>query len=357
MLPFLTKRILFRIVLIFLARTLFLRKTKETFYSLKHNTFACFLLIFTISSVCSSQIDSGSVDNLEIDFYLKQGIQPFVSSEQDGEYPAGTYLVLHDLIIEKGKTMTLYSGTKILFKKNTRLIVRGTLTCEGQSGSPIIFDKFQNSSYYNSLDTIGDSIWNGIYVSDSGSLEMNFAEIKNSKYGLVTQYNANMLSLDSLRFFNNKFSSFRYKNEVLEIPEDKFVSILWSSSDNTVPEVKFNDEQPSISPQPVATPIADSIIPVKESSVLKINPPPQNRLRRISGVTAIIGATAAAGGYCLHRYYYSQYDKEKSRNPALSDPSDVSQYEKFSKAGYWVFIGGTAIGAVGLSVFTLTFVF
>jgi hypothetical protein len=308
-------------------------------------------ILFSIFSVCLAQ--TGEINNEEIEFYQKKGLQPFVSSQQDGDYPAGTYLVIHDLTIEKGKIMTLYPGTKILFKKDTRLFVKGILICQGKSGEPVIFEKLDNNSYFTAIDSTLDTWWDGIYVSDSASVEMKYTEITNSKYGIVAKPAVAGLSLDSIQFRNNKYHSIRFGNEIPDIPDKKIVTISWSGLDGVAPQINVLDTSIKVSPviSDKQQAFDDPNLAAKKSAATK------KHLRWTTGITTLIGAGISVGGYFVYDHYLSLSRSPDGRDRSKTDPSTATHYDDMYTAGYYVVAGGAILSAIGLSGFTLTFVF
>ncbi len=309
-----------------------------------------FYFIFCI--LFSSFAQTNMLKQEEIDYYQTSGIQPFVSNEQDGDYPGGTYLVIHDLIIEKGKTMTLYPGTKILFKKDTRLIIKGLLICQGKYGEPIIFDKLDNNAYFNPIDSAVDTKWDGIYVSDSATLEMKCTEIRDSKYGIVAKRQAAGLILDSIQFNNNKYHSIRFGTELPDVPENKLLSIVWSGLDNQDPEINIIGENNS----------SIRFVPTRKVPSIKLDASFKNLMtkkhtRLTTEIAAVVGAAVGVSGYYIYKHYYSLYNSSNARDPNKTDPATVSDYKSMVITGYWSCIGGAALGAISICGFTLTFVF
>lgn len=308
-------------------------------------------ILFSIFSVCYAQ--SGEINNEEVEFYQKRGILPFVSSQQDGDYPAGTYLVLHDLTIEKGKIMTLYPGTKILFKKDTRLYVNGILICQGKTGEPVIFEKLDNYDYFTAVDSALDTWWDGIYVSDSATLEMKHTQINNSKYGIVAKPKASGLSLDSIQFRNNKYHSIRFGNELPNVPEKKILTINWSGMDGLAPKIKVIDTSLR-----APTVVSGEGQAFDESKVAaKKGASTKKHLRWTSGVLMVVGAGVGVSGYLVYKKYYSLYELPVTKQPDTTGASTATHYEDIWRTGYCAYVGGAVLGAIALCGFTLTFVF
>lgn len=291
------------------------------------------------------------VDKNEIEFYQAKNIQPFISSEQDGDYPAGTYLVLHDLKIAKGKIMTLYPGTKILFVKDSRLIVDGLLICQGKSDDQVIFDKLDNRDYYQPLDSSLDTWWNGVYISDSATLEMKQTWIKNSKYGLVIEKAASSVNLDTVFMQNNKYHSLRFGDDLPNVTDRRAFKVMWSGLDGKRPEISYIDT--------LKTPLFDQSMQQQMVSVLS---PEEKKLKKKKqlwwtfGSAALAGAGVGVVGFLKAFDAKSVYDSPEYKNPDYVRKNNISVENKRTEGNAWL---GTAIGSstlflLGVTGFTLT---
>jgi hypothetical protein len=79
------------------------------------------------------------------------------------------YLVVTDLYVPTGKTVTIEPGTVFLFKNFTGLHVRGTLVAKGTPSHPVVFSS-ENDQKYNKLSNLNPTPfdWNGIYIHKDG---------------------------------------------------------------------------------------------------------------------------------------------------------------------------------------------
>jgi len=158
----------------------------------------------------------------ETAFYRSKHYIP-IKGEQDSDYPKGVYLVTDDVVIKKGRTMTFLPGTLVLFKKDTRITVEGRLICQGTPKGAITFGRLANEKYLIPLDSGVDARWDGIFVAESGSVEIRFADITGSKYGLENDQANGTIILDTVMFQDNKFQNLKVGGNSICVPEDKFV--------------------------------------------------------------------------------------------------------------------------------------
>lgn|GEM_PF-1705396 len=308
--------------------------------------------VFLLSS-CAAAQESNEFNQEEIAFYQQNGIQPFVADEQDGDYPAGTYLVLHDLTIAKGRIMTLYPGTKILFVKDTRLIVNGLLICQGKIGDQVVFDKLDNRKYFHSVDTALDTWWEGIYISDSATVEMKHTSIRNSKNGITAKNLTASVSLDTVRFVNSKYISVRFGNDMPNISNNRPFNLMWSGLDGKKAEIIYTDTVKKI--------ISDFAVRADGSTVQIMPQQPAERKKMsktgklwLTGILAVAGI--GAGGYGLYygTKYNDKYNLSQNRNPATADPTHVESQRIRGNTFFGTAVGGAALFVVGATGFILT---
>lgn len=312
------------------------------------------VLVFCSMWLPERAMGQTDVSEEEIAFFREKGMQPFLAAEQDGDYPSGTYLVLKDLVIEQGKVMTLYPGSMIFLKKDARIIVKGKLVCQGKPEARVIFEKLDNYSYFNPIDTSIGTWWDGLYVEDSATLEMSFTEVNSSKYGIIAKPNAASLALDSIQFYNNKYHSIRFGSEIPDVPDNEMITIRRSGLDNQ-PTVRAQNENSS-SPIPKASYSSVYRNQMTDGTTLmKTNPPQRNKLRIVSTISTLVGAALAGGGYYVFDYY-NDLSKNHS-NPEVDKPETIDKYERLRLIGEISTYTGIGIGVLGLTGFTLSFVF
>lgn len=236
----------------------------------------------------------------EANYYRNKGMQPLVAYQQDGDYAPDTFLIPHDITVQKGKVLTFYPGCTILFTKNAMLVVQGTLICLGSVDAPVIFKKLDNKDYVNSIDPRIETRWDGIYLSDSSKLEMAHTNISDSKYGIVVSGSDVHMALDSVTFRDNKFQNVRIGNRMLKVAEKRPVTFRYPEQEGV-----FAD------PAKVVT-ATESIQQHQRSSHKTAHPV----FRVVTGTMGVVGIAGSIGGY----YFY---DKNKKRENQTTDASNA----------------------------------
>jgi hypothetical protein len=160
----------------------------------------------------------------EAEFYRAKGLQPLIDTSQDGDYSATDYLATHDIVVDKGKVLTLFPGSRVLFTKDTRLIVKGKLVCQGTVAKPVSFGALDNADYFYPIGPEIEARWEGIVLTDSGEIELALAHIDNSKYGITVQTRGSILVLDSVRFVNNKYWNLSIGGDSVLVYSNQYVS-------------------------------------------------------------------------------------------------------------------------------------
>jgi len=308
----------------------------------------CTYLLFLIPLLLLQETVTAQFTDEESEFYIEKGIIPFIDQQQDGDYPKGIYLVPHDLTVDSGKVMTIMPGTTILFKKDTKIIVKGKLVFKGNENQRILLRKLDHDMYMNPFPPDIEIPWDGIYVHDGGELEVRYTHICDSKYGLSSTRKASIFLLDSVLFLNNKYHNATLGSEVLPFEDNRLCFYNLAQNKPEPPPVVYVDtvKLPQYIPQ--TSPTA-SIIETDKKSERRVH------LRVASGSVALAGIIMGAGSYYVNDTYYKKYDQ--MRTPGVSDPKKVGRYENFAKVGMAGVITGAALAAIGLSGLTLTFLF
>ena len=99
------------------------------------------------------------------------------------------YIVTADLVVDKGKVLTLKPGCIFLFKQYTGLSIDGSLIAEGTKDNPIIFTSINDGKYNDSTTTPPQPFdWNGVIVSrNAESVKMSNFLLTYSVFGLKCQ--------------------------------------------------------------------------------------------------------------------------------------------------------------------------
>lgn len=264
-----------------------------------------------------------------IQFYRDAGIQPLINSEQEGDLSPGTYLVPHDIMIPKGKVMTIFPGTKILFIQNAMLVVNGTLVCSGTGESPVMFRKLDNADYFQPIDPRIETRWDGIYLPDSARLKMSNTIISDSKYGIVVSGKDVSMTFDAVRFVNNKFQNVKIGDRIMKISENS-------------PVIFHYPEQQGVFVEPATVQNATETIQQKRRSMHETAYP---QLRIGMGIAGGVGLVMAASGVAVFRKYTTLYEN----NP------NEKHYRTYLNTGRGAAVGGAILFGAGAVGFTWTF--
>lgn len=315
---------------------------------------ACTCPLFLIPLFLLQGTVTAQFTDEESEFYIQKGMIPFIDQQQDGDYPRGIYLVPHDLTVESGKVMTIMPGSTILFKKDTKIIVKGKLVLKGNESQRILLRKLDHDMYFNPFPPDIEIPWDGIYVHDGGELEARYTHVCDSKYGLSATRKTSIFLLDSVLFLNNKYHNATLGSKVLSFENNRL--IFYDLAQNKpeplsmvyIDTVKLPQYIPP--PPPIAQPL-----PAIEAEKKQMVSKRKVHLRVTSGTIALAGIIMGAGSYYVNDTYYKKYDR--MRTPGVSNPEEVRRYETFAKIGIAGVISGAALTAIGLSGLTLTFLF
>ncbi len=312
----------------------------------------CNYLLFLIPLLLLPAMVLAQFTDEESEYYMQRGIIPFIDQQQDGDYSQGIYLVPHDLTVEAGKVMTIMPGSTILFKKDTKIIVKGKLVLKGSESHRVLLRKLDHDMYLNPFKPDIEIPWDGVYVQDGGELEARYTHVCDSKYGLSASRKASIFLLDSVLFSNNKYHNATVGVEILPFENNRLHFYnLAQNKPEPVPMVYIDTVKvPQYIPPPPVQPQSAGVTETKpEVSKRKIH------LRVTSGTVALAGMIMSAGSYYVNDTYYKKYDR--MRTPGVHDPEKVGRYEVYAKTGMAGVITGAALTAIGLSGLTLTFLF
>jgi hypothetical protein len=281
------------------------------------------MAILLCASVRVPIAQTTSQEDEERTFYQDKHFIP-IKGEQDSDYPKGTYLVTDDVMVKKGRTMTFMPGTTVLFKKDTRILVEGRLICQGNSNGMITFGRLANDKYFIPLDTGVDTRWDGIFVAESGSVEISFSCIADSKYGVESKENAGAVVLDSVLFRDNKFQNLKVGATAVPVVENQFV---FYSSKMTNPQraqdVKAQDGQ---------------------TGAVNIQPQRHRINWKLAGRIGL-GAAALAGGILYLAERSAALDNQKKSDNATNQKDAIQFSDKAQSAA--------GAGNAGMAVFLI----
>jgi hypothetical protein len=189
---------------------------------MNHHTKSVLQRVFLLIMWCIMNVGAQlSPEDEEKAFYEEKGYM-LLYGKQYGDYPSNVYLVTDDVIVEKGQTLTLYPGTVVLFKKNTRIDVHGSLICQGKRDGSIILKKLDNKDYFYTLETDMPTWWHGITAAESASVEISYSYIQQSKFGIEADKACRSIILDTVKFSDNRYQNLKIGDMAIAIPDEKF---------------------------------------------------------------------------------------------------------------------------------------
>jgi hypothetical protein len=133
------------------------------------------------------------------------------------------HLVVGDIEVPVGHTVTVEAGTVFLFKNFTGLHVQGKLVAQGTKERSVIFtsenDRTKNpatSLYPNPYD------WNGIYLhTDATGTMMSYCKVMYSVYGIVSE--TKFFRLDPVIFLQNGKSNLVVEGKAQAVTDAPYV--------------------------------------------------------------------------------------------------------------------------------------
>ena len=286
----------------------------------------CSIIFFCFFISSAQQIQR---EQQEMEYYRGIGLLPLTNGPNNENLPAGSYIITHDIIVEKGKALTLVAGSTIYFTQNAMLVVNGKLICSGSPDAPVIFRRLDNQKYFEPIDSRVETRWDGIYLPDSAQLEMSYSLISDSKYGIVVSGKDVSMVFNLVRFANNKFQNVKIGNREMKISENS-------------PIVFRYPEQKGVFKEPAPVVYATETIQNNRKKLGTSYP----KLRVAMGITGGAGLIVGLAGVGMYNNYYNEYKDSKDEK----DKSNMNIGKGMAIAGGLLF----GIGAVG---FTWTFFF
>jgi hypothetical protein len=100
----------------------------------------------------------------------------------------GPFIVIEDLVIPEGTTVTMEKGCVLLFKEFTTLNVYGNVMVKGSEGEPVVFTSVHDSAYNHKISEQANPFdWNGVRLqkSSKGS-SFEYMHLDYSTFGLYS---------------------------------------------------------------------------------------------------------------------------------------------------------------------------
>jgi hypothetical protein len=130
------------------------------------------------------------------------------------------YLIMSEIIVDKGQTLALKPGCILLFRQFTGLRVNGSLIVEGSQVNPVIFTTV-NDNQYNpaSKQTANPFDWNGLLVeTGAGRVIMSFFTLAYSGYGLRSKFQN--INISNGVFRRNGQAHFLLNDKLMPVADD-----------------------------------------------------------------------------------------------------------------------------------------
>lgn len=251
------------------------------------------------------------------------------------------YVVDKDIIIPKGKTLTITKGCVFLFKPFTGIIVHGILEIEGSPAKPVILTSFNDNNYNDQAKMLPNPFdWNGILIhSAANGARIQSCVISFSVYGVKSQ--TARLNIENGTFKQNGQFHCTVNDKILPVVDK--IPFSWK------PDIV--DEAIIIS--------VDSITQEKEIRIKRTR-----QIIRYSGLGLTIAGAGMGTIFLIKdmnsRKIVREYEEAQR---AGEDPPPSSSLDKTTAAfnrqptEERVAIASYILGCLGLAGFTLTFVF
>ncbi len=245
------------------------------------------------------------------------------------------YLVVADIFVPEGKTVSIAPGAVFLFNNFTGLHVRGILTAVGTTAHPIVFTSSNDREYSPSAPLNPTPYdWNGIYIQKDGmGTQMEHFSVRYSVKGIVSE--TKFINLSSGSFRENGRSHCTIEGVEQAIAANGEFSHSVSIKDATVDGVPAR-----ILEDPLA---------------------PKRNAVRFGGLTCMAGGLAIGGLSGLsYREARSDFEALKSRDTSNTINHRVREWEsarlKRDRSRFGTFLGAViaVLGSFGF-VWSYTF--
>jgi hypothetical protein len=246
------------------------------------------------------------------------------------------YVVDRDILIPKGKYLTIKAGCNLMFNPFTGITVQGNFKVDGTQEHPVLFTSINDSSLNPQATQSPDAFdWNGILVAkESGDVEVRFANLRYSVYGIKCQ-NPDILIMQSVFRQNGQFH-FTINDKIQNVPENEPFSY---NATKTKPKVTGGSGKPSTGLHP--------------------DEPSQKRmiLRYTSLGVGVVGVVSGVVLAAMAQNFTVKRDHSRPEDGVFDNGVQWRSYES-KRVTSWVFSGiSFGLGGVGLAGFGLTFVF
>lgn len=266
---------------------------------------------------------------------------------------AQSYLVVGDIFVSPGSSVSIEAGTVFLFESFTGMHVQGNVFVKGNENKPVVFTS-KNDKQYNSNATVEAAPfdWNGIdiYESALGSI-FDRCVIRYSVYGIRSQ-TEHFKVINSI-FSNNGKADMTIKGERQEIASHTPFSYGMPSADESA-KLPAPQQLTESSTQKNDHPVSSIVsAPPKKTGV---------QILRYTSLVVGAGAGAASAWYFIRKFQPANErledltnldDNEKWRYS--SKDWEAAEKERNRKLGVCIAGAGTAL--LGIGMFSISFAF
>jgi len=288
-------------------------------------------LLITTTSLHSAMPSEKHLSLLKLGLLVLQG-------EQEGVYEKGDYVVVDNVIIPQGDTMTILGGSRIHFCKGRIIRVRGTLICDGDKDNPVtIVDapfKVGKLSLIDSILTGGAACIN---LYSNSSLKMRNTQIKDTALSLISERNFESIIFDSTVFSSKANSKISIGDSTVTLPCSKPVSFNIKTG-----EYPFVPEEPK------------PVLLSELSTDTKAEKTERKRKKWIWPARILSVALTGVGAAAWY-YYDNEMEKYADLYHKSRNPQDVSRYYKKNHDMSKLRNLGIAAVATGTASFSITF--
>ncbi len=266
---------------------------------------------------------------------------------------AQSYLVVGDIFVSPGASVSIEAGSVFLFESFTGMHVQGTVFVKGNEDNPVVFTS-KNDKQFNSNTTLEAAPfdWNGIDIYES-ALGSSFdrCTIRFSVYGIRSQ--TEHFKVNNSIFSSNGKADVTIKGERQDIASKTPFSYGLSSV-----------EQPVKLPQPQQ--LTDNSPKKTDLAVSSIDSVPQKRagvqILRFTSLAVGVGAGAASVWYFINKF---QPAHERLEELSTIDDNSKWRYsskdweaaEKQRNRNLGLCIAGAGGALLGVGMFTISFAF
>jgi hypothetical protein len=285
-----------------------------------------YLLLVITSSLYSAMPSEKHLSLLKLGLLALQG-------EQEGVYEKDDYVVVDNVIVPEGDTMTILGGSKIYFCKGRTIKIRGTFICDGKKENPVTI---ADAPFKMDKPSLIDSILTGgtpcINLHTHGSLKLKNTIINDTTLSLISERNFESIKFDNTVFTAKSNSQITIGDSTISLPCSKPVSF----------NIKTG-EFPVILEEP------EPVLPDKIQYLKK------DKRKKWIWTARILSIALTGAGAAAWYYYNDEMDRYANQYYNSRNPQTVSKYYKDNHDSSKLRNLGIAAVAIGTTTFSITF--